>query len=310
MNMYRAGIVAIAKDENPYLLEWLAYHLAIGFEHIWVYDNESAVPLTRVISRWAAREHVTIRRWPNAADGRTQIAAYNDFLNRYGHRVAWAAVIDLDEMICLKADRTIADFLERFDSATGIALNWRFFGSAGHQAHTPGLMMERFRKAAPSEHEINEGVKSLHKLDTVAFLMPHHAVYRDRELILSASGARLPNDWRAPLDPANFAIAQVNHYFVKSTEEWSTKIRRHKNYSSDNRDNYFERMDRNEVDEFSILIHLNATKAWMRRLERRPSLTATLLDLIVSAACLVNYAVAQRFSVWAKLSSPFRIKKI
>lgn len=87
MKKYRAGIVAIAKDEHPYLLEWLAYHLAIGFDHIWVYDNESATPLSRIVSRGAARGRVTILRWPNAASGRTQIEAYNHFLRTFGRDV-------------------------------------------------------------------------------------------------------------------------------------------------------------------------------------------------------------------------------
>jgi hypothetical protein len=56
MAKYKAGIVAVAKDEHPYLLEWLAFHFAIGFDHIWVYDNESAPPLSRLISHRATRE--------------------------------------------------------------------------------------------------------------------------------------------------------------------------------------------------------------------------------------------------------------
>lgn len=309
MVKYRAGIVAIAKDENSYILEWLAYHLAIGFEHIWVYDNESATPLSRVVSRAAARAHVTILRWPNAASGRTQIEAYNHFRRRFGRNVTWAAIIDLDEMICLKQDRTIQAFLNRFDDATGIALNWRFFGSSGHPTQAPGLMIERFRRAAPSEHEINAGVKSLHRLDSVAFLMPHHALYRDREAVFSASGSPVPNDWRIELEPENFAVAQVNHYFVKSTEEWDRKIRRHKGYSSDDREGYFKRLDRNEVEDATILAHLDATRAWMRRLERRPGISAALLDLMASVADLVNWVANQFGSARARMS-PLNRRKI
>jgi hypothetical protein len=284
MRRYRAGIVAIARDENPYLLEWLAYHLAIGFQHIWVYDNESVTPLSRTLSRAAARGHVTVVRWPTPANGKTQIEAYNHFLRHHGHAVSWAAVIDLDEMICLKRDRTIADFLDRFDAATGIALNWRFFGSSGHRAHEPGLMMERFRRAAPADSPVNAGVKSLHRLDAVAFLLPHYALYRDTEVVVSASGAPVPNDWRIPPDPANLALAQVNHYFVKSAAEWERKIRRHNGYSADDREGYFARLDRNEVEDASILAHLDATRSWMRRLARRPGLRHRLADAAGAAA--------------------------
>lgn len=294
MKKYRAGIVAIAKDEHPYLLEWLGYHLAIGFDHIWVYDNESETPLSRTISRSAAREHITVLRWPNAASGRTQIEAYNHFLRMFGRDVTWAAIIDVDEMICLKQDPTIGVFLDRFDGASGIALNWRFFGSSGHRAHEPGLMIERFRRSAPADHEINAGVKSLHRVDDVTFMLPHYSLYRGQAAVVSASGKPVPNDWRVALDPANFAIAQVNHYFVKSAEEWDRKIKRHRGYSSDDREGYFERLDRNEVEDAAILAHRDATLAWMHRLARRPSLYDHLLDLIDPARAAIRGFAGRR----------------
>ncbi|MCJ2057258.1 glycosyltransferase family 92 protein [Methylobacterium sp. J-048] len=270
MKPYRAGIVAIAKNENPYLLEWLAYHLALGFEHIWVYDNDSDESLSRLVAK-EARRHVTFVRWPNAPDGRTQINAYNHYLRTFGGTVEWTAVLDLDEMICLKQHRTILDFVRDFEGATGIAINWRFFGSSGHVRQTGGLMMERFRRACHVGDEINEGVKSLHRTDTVALLMPHYALYRDREHVVSAKGARVPNDWCIKVDGANFEVAQINHYFVKSSEEWQAKIRRHYRYSSDDREGYFEKLDRNEVEDVTILAHLDETRAWIRRLARKPS---------------------------------------
>ena len=102
MKMYEAGIVAIAKNENRYLLEWAAYHLALGFQHIWIYDNGSDIKLARVFSRFHSKKYVTVIRWPNATDGRTQINAYNNYLSKFRDRVSWTAVIDIDEMICLK----------------------------------------------------------------------------------------------------------------------------------------------------------------------------------------------------------------
>lgn len=294
MKRYKAGIVAIAKDEHPYLLEWLAYHLALGFEHIWVYDNASATPLARIVSPRAARGRVTILPWPDVASGRTQVEAYNHFLRRFGPEVTWVAIIDLDEMICLKRDRTISDFLDRFDGASGIALNWRFFGSSGHRTHEPGLMIERFRRAAPADHAANAGVKSLHRVDAVAFLMPHYALYRDDAAVVSASGSPVPNDWRIPLDPAILAIAQVNHYFVKSAAEWDRKIRRHRRYSSDDRAGYFERLDRNEVADTAILTHRDATLAWIRRLARGSRLRDRLLDRIAEARATIRGFVDRR----------------
>ena len=39
---YELAIVAIFKDEAPYLREWLDYHLLAGVEHFYLYSNESS----------------------------------------------------------------------------------------------------------------------------------------------------------------------------------------------------------------------------------------------------------------------------
>ncbi|MFG1358490.1 glycosyltransferase family 2 protein [Xanthobacter pseudotagetidis] len=37
----KIAICAIVRDEAPYVLEWVAHHRALGFDHIFVFDNES-----------------------------------------------------------------------------------------------------------------------------------------------------------------------------------------------------------------------------------------------------------------------------
>ena len=34
------ALVCIAKDEDNYILEWIDYHLKLGFNHIYVYCND------------------------------------------------------------------------------------------------------------------------------------------------------------------------------------------------------------------------------------------------------------------------------
>ena len=36
-----AVICAIALHEEPYIDEWIQYHLALGFSHIYLYDNSN-----------------------------------------------------------------------------------------------------------------------------------------------------------------------------------------------------------------------------------------------------------------------------
>ena len=43
---YNTSICLICKDENPYINEWLEYHIGIGINHFYIYDNMSTVPIT------------------------------------------------------------------------------------------------------------------------------------------------------------------------------------------------------------------------------------------------------------------------
>ncbi|MFO1028949.1 MAG: glycosyltransferase family 2 protein [Acetobacteraceae bacterium] len=53
--MGRLAICAIFKNEASYLLEWIAYPRAIGFDHIVLYDNASTDGGAALIrSSWAA----------------------------------------------------------------------------------------------------------------------------------------------------------------------------------------------------------------------------------------------------------------
>ena len=47
--MYNAIVCAIAKDEDPFLKEWVVYHLILGFDHIIIYDNNSKNSISSIL---------------------------------------------------------------------------------------------------------------------------------------------------------------------------------------------------------------------------------------------------------------------
>jgi len=50
-------IATMVRDDDDYINEWVEYHLAIGFEHILIYDHKSINP---VIPIW--EDKVTVKR--------------------------------------------------------------------------------------------------------------------------------------------------------------------------------------------------------------------------------------------------------
>lgn len=126
--------------------------------------------------------------------------------------------------------------------------------------------MERFTRAAEIENSINEGTKTIARTRTVALLRPHFCGYRGLAQVRSASGADVPNDWRIAIDPANFAVAQINHYFVKSRAEWTAKLQRGYSWIDENRAPLFAMCDRNDCEDRTILSWKVDTERWMARL--------------------------------------------
>ena len=83
----KIAIVCIAKDEDHYLREWLDYHNNIGFDDIYVYQNN-----------WSFKEEVPdfvhLIDWPGEVQ---QLNAYNDFISKFNKEYDWALFIDVDE---------------------------------------------------------------------------------------------------------------------------------------------------------------------------------------------------------------------
>ena len=280
------AVVAIAKDEDPYLLEWLAYHLALGVDHIVLYDNGSRVPIASQISTLGAWGFVSVRQWRDVAGKDSQLEAYAHYLRNYRRRFEWTAAIDLDEFICLPQHETIQNFLAGFDHANGIVINWRYFGSSGQTHHKPGRLTERFTRAAQLHNGINTGVKAIYRTAEIERLIHHWSPLLTPRRVCSADGTLVPNETHTvlPIKESNFACAQINHYFVKSREEWDRKARRGYSWVEEDRGlDRFKLCDTNDVEDTSMLRLGPGMDRWVARLERPTAPMPWMLDRVAGA---------------------------
>ena len=143
---YNLAIVAIFKDEAPYLREWLDYHLLAGAEHFYLYNNDSSDDYEKVLAPYVEAELVTLIDWSGKL---MQMPAYNDALKRFKFFCRYMAFIDLDEFIYPKTNRSIVEvtdeILSRDEQAQALAVNWQIFGSNGHEtADFSRGVLERF----------------------------------------------------------------------------------------------------------------------------------------------------------------------
>jgi hypothetical protein len=214
------GICAIFKDEARHLLEWIAYHLAIGFDHIVLYDNRSNDDGSAQVTGSIFSPFVTIIDWPGRPG---QLSAYIDFTERYAQSFEWVAFIDIDEFIHPLDHDSIRDVLPRYEGKSGVLLQWLTFASSNHIERPRGLTIESYEMRLPEEHRRCGWVKSIvrtaHLIGTL-----------DGPHVLEVSGSFCNSrgevvQARAHMPPCHDGIV-INHYFTRSREDWEMKRQR------------------------------------------------------------------------------------
>jgi len=103
--MTDAVICCIAKNEGPYLLEWINYNLKLGFSKIYIYDNNNDKTKLQtyfnneIFFSRRIRSKIILIHFPGP---QKQIEAYNNFIIHHSYKHTWVAFIDCDEFIVLK----------------------------------------------------------------------------------------------------------------------------------------------------------------------------------------------------------------
>ena len=72
---YELAIVAILKNEAPYIKEWIDYHLLAGVDHFYLYDNESEDNLKEILQPYIDINIVDYEFFPGKC---AQMLVYNE----------------------------------------------------------------------------------------------------------------------------------------------------------------------------------------------------------------------------------------
>ncbi|MFJ9181221.1 glycosyltransferase family 2 protein [Streptomyces sp. NPDC102360] len=222
--MSRIAVCAIAKNEEPYLKEWLAFYRTIGITDIFVYDNVSDDGTSELLA--SLNEVGLIHRvhWPRRQNVTPQRDAYQHFLNNHAANYKWVLTVDIDEFL-VPRDGNIHDFLDRVErerpDAGAVAVPWLVFGPNGRTKQSPGLVIERFLTA---RDQPSPPVKTLYRPECVQSMRTHvcdllSGSYVDNTL---AEPSWDPNSPIRLLDPQP-GLALVHHYVTKSREEWDRR---------------------------------------------------------------------------------------
>lgn len=260
---YNLSIVAILKNEGPYLKEWIDYHLLAGVDHFFLYDNDSTDNQKEVVRPYVEAGLVDYAPLPGK---KMQMVAYNDAINRFKFFTRYMAFIDSDEFIMPRDNNDITDVIDSVIygdiGKAGLVINWQCFGSSGHmKADLSKGVLERFTKRAPYnwgyENIGNIHVKTVANPRYINFMeYPHHATFFLDRYPVNEDGKIVLGPFNSPVTIKKIVI---NHYIIKSKEEFEVKLKRGKadSITSAYSEKIFDQYDQNDITDESILQYRN-----------------------------------------------------
>lgn len=288
--------VTCLRNEGPYVLDWLAHHLAAGFDHMLVLTHDCDDGSAELLHALSTDERITHLPFDYTAEKSVQWQALNIAKTQPLVKSAdWVMFFDCDEYLNLPEPYTsLKDLVPTMPDAEAIAFPWRLFGSARQEAFGDAPVVERFTQAAP--RDIHYPLANLYKTLFRPKSFRQLGVHRPRNKKDSvprwyvSSGQPLPEGVAANdkaislygLLDADAPIAYLNHYSVRSAQEFLLKAQRglpnHMDRAIDL--SYWAERNFNAVTDDSISRMAPGTALMRDRLQERPDVAARHDDCV------------------------------
>ncbi len=255
--LYDLAVVAIMKNEAPYVKEWLDYHILAGVDHFYIFDNESPDNFKEVLQPYIDAGIVTYKFYPGT--GR-QIEAYTEAFKAYRFFCRYMAFIDADEFIFPQNNKSIVEvadeILKENPTSSSLLVSWIMYGSNNlEKADYSKGVLERFTRRSK---KLEMTVKTIADPRKIFYMTTPH--YFNYFLGYNNFGERTPEEKRGLAEKIF-----INHYRLKSREEFLNKNNKfvgdvaygNKDYYNANK---FTHEKNNEVFDDRILKYRNERK--------------------------------------------------
>lgn len=268
-------LITTVKNEAPYLLEWVAYHLMIGFDRFLVYSNDCADGSDALLDVLAAQGWLCHERNTDYAKKGVQWTALERARTHpFTQDAAWVLCADIDEFVNIKVgDGTLDALFEALPQADAITLTWRLFGNSGLIEAEDNLVLRRFTQAAPfpiaaplSASHFKTLYRNTGAYGKLGVHRPGTLLRDPQDLVwVNGAGQRLPPQFASDGivtygHMAGKKMVCLNHYSVKSATEFVVKSTRGLPNRSDKQIDLIYWLDRNfnSLKDLSIQRHLPA----------------------------------------------------
>ena len=209
------SIAAIFRNEADYLKEWIEFHLMVGVDRFYLYDNESTDCFLPILKPYIECGKVVLIPWATfLKDASAQRLAYAHAVCNCNATVRWLVFIDIDEFLFSETSDDIKPIFSGLDELAAIVIPRFEFGPNGHKRKPPGLVIENYTRVGRRD-------KSGSTLNSKTAINPllateigtHKCIVDGPTLVMES-----PDSGKLKL--------RINHYFSKSESEFQNKMGR------------------------------------------------------------------------------------
>jgi hypothetical protein len=223
----KACVCVVAKKENLYAQEFVNYYINLGYEHVYIYDNNDIndEKFEDVLQKEIKLNYVTIVNIRGELKG--LCIAYIDCYEKHGKEYDWLSFFDFDEFLDVKG-KNIQEFFSnpRYDECVNIKVNFLFYSDNELLYYDNRTLQERFTTALythPNNAYIKSTVRGGLPINYWSVnCTPHTSLMN----VTNCNSAGEKIKYRTGHTKVNFTYAALKHYYSKSTEEYAIKSSR------------------------------------------------------------------------------------
>ncbi|NIZ62987.1 glycosyltransferase family 2 protein [Sedimentitalea sp. CY04] len=290
------------KNEGPFILEWVAHHLCIGFDHFLVYTNDCDDGTVELLDALANAGIVTridnpyqLMGQPKPQRGALKHAEGLDLVRN----ADWVLVSDVDEFVNIHVgDGSLDALVKAVGSAEIISMQWRLFGSSNIDHYEDLPIVKQHSYCAPKfcPRPVQAwGIKSMFRPGPLpAGQFANIGVHRPTGkktttpvTWVNGSGKQLPrkfneNGWRLGIGTYGYDLVTLNHYSVRNAESYLVKKDRGRvnHVNRDQGEAYWLRMNFNMSHDLSLQTALPEIERRIAELKTLPNVASCHLHAV------------------------------
>ena len=233
-------VTTCMKDEGPFIIEWLAWHKAIGIQDYVVFTNDCTDGTDLLLDR--LEEMGQLRHLPNpalasgSATFQPFALAYTPLLPEF-RRADFYISMDVDEFINIRlGSGKMSDLLEKTGPFDALSISELNHGCNSQEEYQRGFVTEQFprhQREAPGKKRSQRGVKTIVRLGSkLEHIRNHRPDLRNDAgpvVWLNGSGQPLASLHEDPAQNGvdvrgSYDLVSLDHYALRSLNSYMVKM--------------------------------------------------------------------------------------